>query len=420
MGVTGGWWRSARAILLSAGVGVVGCSGGDTPTAPSVGALEARAGRLLTYQHQLLPADFVPAALNEHLQVLGTSGLPFSQPARWTPAGGVSILPVPAGWNTVSPRSLNDDGVAAGVAAVNGVFHAVRWSPSNAPAALGEAYYIPGSVVNERGDQVWIQVLGPFSSPTGFDVRLLSRGTTRSLGVLPYDPGEASDPFGPLRLTDNGLALWGYGRWVFGHGRTWRQYDFPGDVISNSSLLDVTKRGSVIGTGFRLSLGRYGGYLWDQRGVRREVPPGFLPQRLLDDGTMFGYVLGPSGASAGAQTPAIRDPHGTITPLPVPAPPPGYALYYGWILDVTARGQAVGLVTYINPGDESSPVVGGPILWIPSQKLQLDANVIAMASTATVHPLSPAVTTALCRHPVAASSPLCRGSRTTLPIAGRL
>jgi hypothetical protein len=51
----------------------------------------------------------------------------------WSEAAGGTVVPIPAGWTTASPRVINDAGVVAGIAATStGVssFQVVRWTPS--------------------------------------------------------------------------------------------------------------------------------------------------------------------------------------------------------------------------------------------------------------------------------------------------
>jgi hypothetical protein len=388
----------------------------DSPVQPVASTLVT--GLRDTYTAVMLPPDFVPAAINRSLMVVGSAPCsecpwPYRQPVRWTPADGTTALPMPADWRgDFSVRDLNDLGQVAGVATVGGETRAVRWEGDDTPQALGLAYSIPGSTINDEGVQAWVQVLGPFSNPTGFDIRLWSAGTDTSLGVLPFDRNENGDYYAPFRLKADGTLVWGYGRWVYRPDRGWQQYDFPADVISNASLRDANLYGAAVGTGFRADDGTQG-YVWKRAWDRpEELEEHFLPEFLTSTRLMAGHVIYPGASAPPFQEAALRGHHGTVR-LPVPPPPPDYALAWVWVFDLTDDGEAaVGSLVYNSTTKPPGPPLGGGVLWTRAQARPELALGVTAPSTAGA--LTANFAQAICTVPIAAASKFCADATTPL------
>jgi len=383
-------------------------------TAPPALNTDTRGGRVPAYQFITLPETFSPTALNRKLAIVGLK-LPANWPpvgVVWTPTEGVTALPLPPDAQWANPTSINDRGEVAGITVFpTQGYQATHWDADGAVRTLGNAYYIPGASVNNQGEVAWVEVLGPFSDPTGFGIWLSRPNGTQSIGILPYDPNENGDYFAPFRLTDKGGVLWGYGRWVYSRDRKWKQYTFPNDVTTKS-LVDVNKFGTVIGSGYWLTIAGYSGFVWNQPDLPVALPKGFLPVRILDDGTMLGQELVNS-----LQVPTIRKRDGTNAPLPIPEAPAGYTFSGGFIFAATDEGQAVGFVTYVELNAESPNVVGVSILWTRTNGAPPQAR-LARAGKGLA-PLTDASRRALCLHSAATNSALCRNVAGLPRVAGR-
>jgi hypothetical protein len=389
----------------------------DSPVQPSPRTVVKADRPRGEYTGVMLPRGLIPAAINSALMVVGTEPCtgcpwPYHRPVRWTPAGGTAVLPRPSDWDDVSVRDLNNLDQVAGVAAVGGVFRAVRWEVDDTPQALGPAYYIPGSSINDEGFQAWVQTLGTHGNPRGFDIRLWSAGTEFSLGVLPFDRDESGDYWAPFRLKADGTLVWGYGRWVYRPHRGWRQYDFPADVSVTSwkDLRDANAHGEGVGTGYRTSGGseRRQGYLWTRPGdLAEKLEANFLPELLTPSGLMAGHLIYPDASDTPPfQEAVVRGRLGALVTLPAPPPPPNYAFAWGWVFDLTDDGRAaVGSVVYYSTTIPPGRSLGGGIMWT---RERAGANLATLATQrAVVGALSEDLAPAICSVPIAAASRFC-------------
>jgi hypothetical protein len=408
------------ALVMALAVPVTACR--DALVPPLSAAKAEHSG---AYSPTLFPAGFVPAAINRGQMVVGSEPCPecpwpYRRLVRWTAAGGSMPLPTPPDWRDVSIRDLNDLGQIAGVATVEGAIHAVRWEADDTPLVLGPAYYIPGSTINNAGSQTWVEVVGPFSSPTGFDVRVRAGGADTSLGMLPFDRNERSDYFAPFRLKDDGTLVWGYGRWVYSTDHGWRQYAFPPDVISTTSLRDASPTGVVVGVGFAATRsGTYvrQGYLWKgSDGSPSTLERNFLPEFVTATRFMAGHLVYPGASAPPFQEAAVRTQRGTVVRLPVPPPPPNYAYAWGWIFDMSDdEDAAVGSIVYQSTLIPPAPQLGGSLIWrrdATRSEMMPTASLVAPTGV-TRGVLRDDLAPAICSTPIAAASEYCAGVATS-------
>ncbi|GGU56220.1 hypothetical protein [Lentzea flava] len=102
--------------------------------------------------------DTVAFAISSQRTVVGyaVDAANRTQPARWDFSGALTVLTVPGAVSGVA-YDINDSGVVAGSAVINGVSHAVVWDSAGVATVLGEGsgQFVTGAgtVIGYSGDQ---------------------------------------------------------------------------------------------------------------------------------------------------------------------------------------------------------------------------------------------------------------------------
>lgn len=270
-------------------------------------AAPAQAGYTLTTLGTAPGATVViPAAINVHGEVVGTVhyATTWHRAFRWTPAGGLSLLPPPPGVPAGAPNTamhLNDAGVIVGYA---GTSPQVAWSWHNGQYSLlgsrpgfpdaqawrinnaGEIIGIVGSALTI--DNFYRDAAGAISDPTpgywglmhdlndaglacgtdlgnGVTVWDLRAGTRQGYGLLPGYPtafGTAIDAFG---------RVCGYGANSFANGNGLEQSFVlvPGSPLAPITVspgrrkaMSTNRLGTVVGVDVLNGNVLHGGWTW--------------------------------------------------------------------------------------------------------------------------------------------------------------
>jgi len=301
---------SVACCALLGVLATIGCSGGDSATAPP-SDVDFSAGKPRTYEATLLPlpqsaTSSKAAAINAKGQIVGLVG---GKAVRWDQGALPVELGIFPGHESSYPIGISDDGDVLGAGVPPQIephidSHVLRWPASGGIEDLGEMCCdaISSAAISGKGEVAWVGwVSGAIQGLPA--LHLLRHGTLTS-----FEVPEEGFSLG-LRVVINDHSTVGAGELVWSSHAGWTPlvsaYNNPGTV----EITDINNRGDIVAEDVIVEDSK--GTLYPSKGTPVPLEADFIPTSIND----FGVITGRTAEGEAR----LRYPDGTIVGLPTPS-----------------------------------------------------------------------------------------------------